>query len=310
MSRLLLVALLSCLAGRAALAEEPADAPAPRPDQEPASQGDNPPQGDAASEPLRPEPLDAVHAAPPPLPQPGSPAARLAAAVRSYHAGQHDLALSRLLSLMRDESVDPVVLRDARVYMGEIFFVQGNEPGAREAFEAVVQDWPDHDIDPFRHPPDVCAFYQLVREAEVRRRAAEALLPTPEPVEPRTISPLMPFGVPQYRQNRPLPGLVFTLSQLASCGLSVGYGTWLLFDRRYDATPSEQVVDDQDGPTVWDIGTLRRRRTVQLTATGFCYGTYAAGVTDAALANKRRARRDQAAARTPPPLGITLTRSF
>jgi len=247
--------------------------------------------------------------APPPPPVQLTPPDRLAAAVRSYHLGQHDLALSRLTALTRELPDDSTISRDARLYIGEIFFVQGNESGAREAFEAVVRSWPDHVLDPFRHPPDVCAFFELVKEDELRRIAVEAVLPDPAAERPPP-SPFLPLGVAQFRQRRVLPGILFSIGQTASCGLSIGLGTWLLLDRHYDPTPSDEATAQSDGSTVWDRETLVARRSAQWAATGVCYGSYALGVTDAWLAGRRQARRSEQAALPRQAPMVVFTRRF
>lgn len=236
---------------------------------------------------------------------------RLGEAVRWYQTGQHDLALSLLIALLDEAPTDPDLRREARIYIGEIFFVQGDKDASREAFELVLRDDPTHALDPFRHPPEVCAFFALIRESGSWRSPDLTV-----PVEParRRPSPWLPLGIAQVRQGRTAAGVGQALIQGTSCGLSLGLGAWLLFDRRY-GTNGLPGFDDE-GHRLWVEETLESRRIVQLSATGACYGAYGIGVADAALAERRARRRatdttaDGAQVGSGPGLVLRLSRSF
>ncbi|MCB9778210.1 MAG: hypothetical protein H6742_06585 [Alphaproteobacteria bacterium] len=228
--------------------------------------------------------------APPPVELTRDDQSRLDGAVRQYHAGQHDLALSLLAALLQETAEDPVAAA-ARVYMGEIFFVQGNEDGAREAFELALRSDPALRLDPFQHPPDVCAFFEIVKADGDWRQPT----PLPVPIEPppplTRPSPLSPLGIAQFRQGRTGAGTALAISQSLTCGASALLGGWLLIDRRTSdaSVPGVPNFDDQ-GHRLWPGQTLRTRQIVQLSATGACYLAYGAGVADAAITQKRRVR--------------------
>lgn len=202
-------------------------------------------------------------------------------AIRAYQSGQYDHALFLLSALLSEPSTPDDQRQQALIYLAEVFLAQGNEASARESFEAALGLNPSLQLDPFEHPPDVCAFFEVVRSTW-SAPADEA--PPPLAPPPARVSPWLPLGIPQISQGRPGPGTVLAVSQGLSCGLSAGMFVWLAFDRRYTVDPTEPGTTDR---TVWSLSTLRTRRAVQWTASATCQAAYAVGVVDAALAQRR-----------------------
>lgn len=269
--------LLMLLSRVAAAVPAPEDRPAP--EDGPAAPVDIPAPGLPASN----------HAPPPPVAPQGAET-RLENAIRDYQAGRHDLALTLLTALVRDEPDEAAVVRDARVYMAEIFLVQGNESAAREALEQVLQASPDLELDPFEHPPDICAFFELVKASGTWRPAPvpSTLAPPRAPTRP---SSLLPLGIAQFRQGRPVPGTLLAIGQGAACGLSAGLFTWLAVDRKHGS--KDEAGFAEDGSRLWTLDTLQARRAVQWSATGLCYGAYGLGVLDASIAGRRARSAEQ-----------------
>ena len=207
--------------------------------------------------------------------------------MRNYHAGHYNLALAQLTELLADRTLDVTIARDARVYIGEIFLVNGNESGAKEAFDAALRLDPDMVLDPFLHPPDVCAQF-MVERSLVGQVDTSVQIPA---AMPRPASRWLPLGLAQAREHRPSMGTLFGTTQVITCGLSAGLFGWLLFDRRY-GTNDEPGIDPSTGWHLWTLETLRGRRNVQLVATAGCYTSYALGVFDAHIAARRQTRRD------------------
>ena len=254
-----------------------------------------PPAADPAQDP---------HAPPPSSPPDAED--RLDSAIRSYHAGQHDLALGLLTALVRDEAEAREVVRDARIYMAEILLFQDNQAGARQALELVLREYPDLILDPFQHPPDICAFLELVKADGSWRLA----LPTPPPPvaqAPRT-SPWLPLGIAQARQRRPNAAGLFATGQGLSCGLSAGLFLWLALDNRHGSQDEPGFSDD--GQRLWTLDTLQSRRTAQWTTTAICYASYGLGVVDASIAGRRARRATVSAGAGPDPLSVRLTARF
>jgi class 3 adenylate cyclase len=85
---------------------------------------------------------------------------RLDEAVRAYQVGQREEARRLLVDLvLAPPPGDPTLLLEARIYLGELLYTEGDEEGARRFFEQVLQIDPLYIIDPFRHPPDITSFF-------------------------------------------------------------------------------------------------------------------------------------------------------
>lgn len=218
----LLLLMLSFSCG--ALAGEPVEGPS--------GAAAGAPQGEAVEEIQTEAPLleDA------PLPIEPSAAQRLEEAVRAYQEGRPEEAQVALARLVMDESVEDRELRQqARVYLGEVLYVQGEQDAAFRAFELVLIADPAYRIDPFRHPPDVCGFFEVVRASIAPLRPAEPLVRVPPPRLPA--STLAGFGLYQLSHGHPGRGLPFTIGQTA-LGITSGltYGL-LMSERRWETDP-------------------------------------------------------------------------
>ncbi len=253
------------------------------------------PGGPSADAPRAPPPAEA-HA---PAPSVAS-ADRLDAAIRAYQSGQYDLALFLLTAILAEDTTDATDRQQALVYLAEVFLAQGNEASARESFEAALELFPGLQLDPFEHPPDVCAFFEVVK-ATWRPRVVQPTITLD--LRPPPTSPWMPLGIAQQRQGRPVPGTLMAVGQGLSCGLSAGMFAWLALDRRFSDDPGETTGE---GGAIWRLETLRSRRTVQWLATGTCQTLYGLGVLDAALVERKRSRQStdtsQGARQLPSPM--------
>ncbi len=134
---------------------------------------------------------------------------RLALAIRLYRAGDHDQAQATLANLLNDPSVeDPDLVITAQVYLGEVLLADGNREAALAAFRTVLGDNPDHQLDPFEHPPDVVEFFDMVRAITRDLDPDDPPPPLPDPIppppeyQPMHWTGLAPFGVHQARQGR------------------------------------------------------------------------------------------------------------
>jgi hypothetical protein len=143
--------------------------------------------------------------------------ARLDAAVSAYQSGQLDLARERLAALVMDNSVSDLRLRqEARVYLGEVFLGEGKDDDARRVWELVLAEDPDYRVDPFRHPPEVVARFEVVRAYTVRidKLPPTAVLPPLRP--PRSV--WLGFGAYQLAQGETGKGVLLLT---AEAGLGV-----------------------------------------------------------------------------------------
>jgi len=196
-----------------------------------------------------------------------SPATRLEEAVSIYQTGKIHEAQGLLASLANDETYsDPELRQRVRVYLGEVLYRQQDQEAARRVFELVLTADPDFRIDPFRHPPDVCGFFETIR-AYIRPSESQSNIRGPIP--PLPMIGYMGFGIYQLRHNRPGLGAIMLAGQSVAGVLSAIEFAGLLEDRGYNI--------DVEG----DEASVLRRRAIQWSASGVFYGIWAWSVLDA-----------------------------
>lgn len=152
-------------------------------------------------------------------PPPAAPLGRdlahdLDEAVRAYQLGRRDEARQRFSAIVLDPSPTPLAVRqEARIYLGELAFTDGDQEGARLLYEAIFAEEPSAQIDPFRHPPDVCLFFEYVRLSRPQPPP-----PPPPPAEflPRPpVSAWAPFGAYHFGHEHRGRGFAYAGGQLA-----------------------------------------------------------------------------------------------
>src|SRR5262245_20248992 len=150
----------------------------------------------------------------PPSAAPTSEQDRLEHAVAEYQTGRWDAAQLELTVLMSDPNVSQPVQQEARVYLGKVLYFRGDDEGARKIFEQVVSIDPDFQVDPFRHPPEILAQFEIAR-------SSVAPFPRPEPFRAKFGETLIPGGYFQIRYGRPAMGTALLVTQAASLAASV-----------------------------------------------------------------------------------------
>lgn len=213
---------------------------------------------------------------------------RLELAVRAYQAGNHEEARTSLALLVNDPRVSDAVLRQhARIYLGEILYVQGQEDAAFKVFETVLLEDQSFKVDPFMHPPDVCGFFEVVR-ASVSALAAETI---PAPPPPSSRFAWAGFGAWQRAQGNRRFGNLLMSGQVILGAVSMTTHAMILSDRTYTlGTPEETRI--------------LALRAVQWTSTAGFWGLYAWGTLDAR--EKLRAA-ETGRAEAAPPVGIGVS---
>jgi hypothetical protein len=124
---------------------------------------------------------------------------RLEQAVAEYQSGRWETAQVALTALMSDSTVSPPVQQEARVYLGEVQYFRGDDEGARKIFEQVLSIDPDFQVDPFRHPPEILAQFEIAR-------SSVAPFPKPEPFETKFGATFVPFGGYHLSHGKPVRG--------------------------------------------------------------------------------------------------------
>lgn len=220
---------------------------------------------------------------------PASPQARLDEAIRLYTSGDLQASKATLTDLLNDDAVVDKDLRTrARVYLGEVLYVEGQRAAAWDAFRVIIRDQPDLHLDPYEHPPDVVEFYETVRAATTTlddRLPQGAQGPVSVPSRPPfPISGVLPLGIYQMRNDHPVRGAVLAVGQVATGTASLALLGSLLSD--HDAGSDQARYEE-----------LTRRRTVQFACTAGFYSLWIASVVDATATWRRTSA-------TPVSLGI------
>lgn len=232
------------------------------------------PQPAAAHAPSDDAPAPAAPPPPPEAPVPEAPTApaapspedRLLDAVTDYQRGERERAQAKLVALVVDEGPLPVLVRqEARVYLGELLFAQDQKEEAQVFFEQVLAADPTYRLDPFVHPPEVCAFFDYVRAL-----SAEEPPPPPPPPPPARMpsSVFSPIGAYHIRNGEKVRGYAYQVGILGTASASLLMGGVLLSDRRY--LPGT-VEEDQ----------LRALKRAQIGVSAASWGLYLLSVRDA-----------------------------
>ncbi|MFT5681735.1 MAG: hypothetical protein ACI8RZ_002647 [Myxococcota bacterium] len=210
------------------------------------------------------DPAEPTPAAPE-LPHIPTPTEKLEEAVLNYQTSRHGLAMQQLALLSIDPEIESSVRQDARVYLGELLYIQGDTEGAKQLFEQVLTEDPSYEIDRFRHPPDVCGHFEYVRTY---------IVPEVEPTNPIMVLRSMPaagyapFAAYQfkYRTPRRWPLLVGQLS--------TGVASLVLYSVIW-ADPSYLETDPDT------LQRLQALRVASFATTAGFYGLWGLGSLDA-----------------------------
>ena len=187
-------------------------------------------------------------------------------AIRYYHSGDRASGMQKLLSLSYNEDASVQLRLEANVYIGEIMYVQGDKESAQRLFEQVLKMDKNYRIDRFRHPPDVCSFFDFVK----------SYVNIPEPpkiVEKKEkripIASYFPFGVYHLQYGSPWKGYGYLASQTITSTTSIGLLIYLSSNNTYT-----QGNEDKKS-------TLERMVLIQRASTVLFYGLWATSVFDA-----------------------------
>ena len=197
-----------------------------------------------------------------------TPEARLKQAVRLYQTGNPEKAQTSLARLANDPGpIDESLRQQARLYLGEVLYLQQNKEEARRLFEAILQRDSDFVIDPFQHPPDVCGFFETVR-AYMRPTVEPTTASVPAGPVPRTpASAYYGFGIYQMQHGKKRLGTVMAVGQTAMAVLSIASFGGLLDNRSWKNDNELQA--------------LRTKRAIQWSSTAGFYTFWAWGTVHA-----------------------------
>ena len=161
-----------------------------------------------------------------------APADRLNEAVRIYQTGAPKHAQTLLAGIVNDPSYEDEPLRQrARVFLGEVLYLQQSEEEARRIFETVLTLEPNYIIDPFQHPPDVCGFFETIRTYIRPNEESETILTAPVP--PTPFNAYLGFGIYQLKHKERSLGTAMAIGQTTFGIISAIMFTGLLDDRGF-----------------------------------------------------------------------------
>ena len=197
-----------------------------------------------------------------------TPDERLNEAVRIYQTGAPKNAQILLANIVNDPSYEDEPLRQrARVFLGEVLYLQQSEEEARRIFETVLTLEPNYIIDPFQHPPDVCGFFETIRAYIRPNEDTEAVLTAPVP--PTPFNAYLGFGIYQLRHKERSLGTSMAIGQTTFGVISAAMFLGLLNDRGFTVG-----VDDERRA-------VQTRKVTQWAATTGFYGFWAWSAIDA-----------------------------
>lgn len=248
----MLFALLTlCLAQ-----EVPATAPSEPPPTEEAL--GTPEPTSAPERPAEPEPAESV---------PETPEQQLDRAKQLYFDGSVPEAKAILQALqvrhMTRDDLQWDTAAEAMIYLGEILYMNGEAERARDAFRMVLEVQDTYQLSPFSHPTEIAYEFNVVRKQVLAERAA-----VPDPVIPPAPAwTVLPLGIPQMVDGRPVRGALFGVGQL---GLGVTSVAMMLHLRRINTTENPH-------PNGWSNDVMQRRVNTQRYAVQWpaTIGTYA-----------------------------------
>jgi len=190
---------------------------------------------------------------------------RLDIAVRTYQLGRRDEARTLLANILLDTTIDDEdLIQECRVYMGELLYIQGDEEGAKQFFEQVIRLNPAYLIDPFRHPPDVCGFFNYVRAYVAPFPTVSTAPPPVTQIPPLHWTAWLPIGgFYQLSHGQTRKGTAFLTSEIVLLTASTSLFGVLLNSR---------VVSDNDDAAMTQF--LRLRTTQQTITVGY-WGVWA-----------------------------------
>ena len=164
--------------------------------------------------------------------------------------------LCKTFRISESKLTSPEFRIQSRVYIAEILYIQGDREGAKQWFEKILRERPHYRIDRFRHPPEVCGYFDFVKSYMKPIVAVEK-----KPTVKSTYSPfrLAPFGLYQLKKGQGVKGATHLVLQMGLGALSTGLYIDLLLDHSHLTGDETKRI------------TLERKRLTQQISTALFY---------------------------------------
>ena len=163
-------------------------------------------------------------------------------------AAAKELLQGLQLRLYAGEKVDWALVADTLIYLGEIYYSEGNQDQAEVLFRYLLEQDPNTPISAFHHSVEVVNLFELVRSTILKAR----LLPPPPPQvvqpPPTPVWVFLPLGVAQFAQHRPAAGFVYGTLEAGFASASIVFRTQLVRSNSADIT----------NPRAWDPAKVER----------------------------------------------------
>jgi hypothetical protein len=168
------------------------------------------------------DPGDEAAAPPPTAAAEASARAEVERAARLYAEGDPAQARALLQALLAAGTDLPSALRaEALAWLGDILYGEDGASAAAGVFRTLLDEAPTWRMDPYVHPPEVCAFFaDLQRERERPVVTEPPPVVRPERIEPFSAAVFVPGGYLQFRRGRVVSGVTVATVQAASLGVS------------------------------------------------------------------------------------------
>ena len=213
----------------------------------------------------------------------------LAAAKQRYFDGEQGAALTLFEDLYRrlraGETTSWTAAADALTYLGEIYYRLDRQLETESVFRWLLERDPETPISPYEHPVEVVSLFDTVR-ASVKAQEASIRPQIPAPrAGPAPLWTYAPFGIPQFKQRRPVAGALFG-------GLQIGLGVASIALARHIDFIN---VPASEHPLAWTPDQIRinvqgRRFFGQVPVTAAAYAMWGFSVLDAQGHRRRQAK--------------------
>jgi hypothetical protein len=209
----------------------------------------------------------------------------LADAKRAYNLREHERATELFESIVSaatlQDTVPFEIEASALVYLGEMYFLKEERAQADAMFRSVLERDLDYEVSQLDHPIEVYGAFEYLRRTIERERAVVV----PVKARPYPFWGVLPLGIPQFGQDKPVRGTLYLLLQT---GLIAANATaWgLIFDLKDDIP--DQVNSGEVDPSVQRARLLRDG--LAYPTAGAAYAVWAISVADGAISWKRNQR--------------------
>ena len=147
--------------------------------------------------------------------------------VRFYQKNDYSSAMEVFLSLRYAEEAPVEFRQEARLYIGEILYIQGDRQGAQDLFRELFEEDPTYKCDRFIHPLYVCDYFDFYKKTFLKPKSSLTKIKTP----PWYM--YAPFGIYHLRKGHKWRGYTYLSGQIFTGVVSTALFISLAIDHAY-----------------------------------------------------------------------------